>query len=129
MYHRQLYDLFTERCPCLFLSIAGVFPKDVPFLLHALLIRHYWNGAYYPVGGPSEITYQMTRLIERHGGRVLVQAPVTDILCDDKGKAIGECVGGQGMFMESCCVCVLLTRFLCGLVGSVSVLEVYGLCN
>nr|KAG5704661.1 hypothetical protein BaRGS_025303 [Batillaria attramentaria] len=71
----------------------GVLPRDVPFILHALLIRHYWNGAYYPVGGPSEITYHMVNLIDRLGGRVLVQAPVTDILFNDAGKAIGVRVG------------------------------------
>ncbi|KAL8584777.1 hypothetical protein ACOMHN_035696 [Nucella lapillus] len=71
----------------------GVFPCDVPFILHALLIRHYWNGAYYPVGGPSEIAYQMTHIVERHGGRVLVQAPVTQILCNDSGAAVGVRVG------------------------------------
>ncbi|XP_070205983.1 all-trans-retinol 13,14-reductase-like [Littorina saxatilis] len=67
----------------------GVFPNEVPFILHALLIRHYWNGAFYPIGGPSEIAFHMINVIERNGGRVLVQAPVTSILCDDKGTAIG----------------------------------------
>ncbi|XP_076452780.1 all-trans-retinol 13,14-reductase-like [Babylonia areolata] len=67
----------------------GVFPENVPFILHAILIHHYRNGAYYPVGGPSEIAYQMTHIIERHGGRVLMQAPVSEILCSEKGAAIG----------------------------------------
>ena len=118
----QVAALFADRCQYSF--FAGVFPKDVPFILHALLIRHYWNGAYYPVGGPSEITYHMTRIIERHGGRVLVQAPVTDILCDDSRKAIGECVGGQRLSME--CVCIL-PGFLCGLICSISLLELHWL--
>lgn len=71
----------------------GVLPKNVPFILHAILIRHYWNGAFYPVGGPSEIAYQMVNMIERLGGRVLVQAPVTDILCNESGRAHGVRVG------------------------------------
>ena len=84
--------------------VSAVQPKDAPFLLHALLVYHYWNGAFYPVGGPSEIAFQMSRVIEHHGGRVLVQAPVTDILCDDSGRAIGECglwmlTGGRGSVM------------------------------
>ena len=65
--------------------------------MHAIVVRHYWNGAHYPVGGPSEIAHQMACAIERHDGRVLVQAPVTDILCDDSGKAIGECVTFVGL--------------------------------
>lgn len=67
----------------------GVYPKDVPFILHSLLTRHYWGGAYYPHGGPSEIILQMIRIIERHGGKVLVQAPVSKILCNEKGSAVG----------------------------------------
>ena len=73
------------------MCVSGVLPKDVPFFLHALLVYHYWDGAYYPVGGPSEIAYQMVHTIEHLGGRVLVQAAVTDILCDDSGRAVGEC--------------------------------------
>ena len=67
-------------------------------------------------------------IIEPYGGRVLVQAPVTDILGDDRGKAIDECVGGQRLSVESC-VCALFARFLCGLVDSVSLLEICGMCN
>ena len=41
-------------------------------------------------GGSSEIPFQMIKNIERYGGRVLVQAPVTKILTNDKGCAIGK---------------------------------------
>ena len=75
--------------PCA-IPVSGVLPKDAPFFLHAILIHHYWNGSYYPVGGPSEIAYQMATAIEQLGGQVLVQAPVTDILCEDSGTVIGE---------------------------------------
>ncbi|XP_059175978.1 all-trans-retinol 13,14-reductase-like, partial [Physella acuta] len=71
----------------------GIFPKDVPFFLHAVLITHYQKGAYYPMAGSSEIPFHMIQSIEKEGGRVLVQAPVTKILCDGKGRAVGVRVG------------------------------------
>ncbi|XP_005089177.1 all-trans-retinol 13,14-reductase [Aplysia californica] len=73
----------------------GVVPKDVPFLMHSVLITHYISGAYYPVAGTSEIAFYMCDVIQKHGGRVLVQAPVTNILCNDKGRAVGVRVGGK----------------------------------
>ena len=68
--------------------------------MHAIVVRHYWNGAHYPVGGPSEIVHQLVRAIERHGGQVLVQASVTEILCADSGTAIGECGRDSSRFMD-----------------------------
>ena len=52
-------------------------------------MSHYSKGAYYPLGGPSEIAFQIIPIIERYGGRVLVDAPVTQILVDEKGRANG----------------------------------------
>ncbi|KAI8783298.1 all-trans-retinol 13,14-reductase isoform X2 [Biomphalaria glabrata] len=71
----------------------GVFPNEVPFMLHAALIDHYTRGAFYPVGGTSEIAFHMIQSIEKAGGKVLVQAPVTKILCDSSGRVNGVQVG------------------------------------
>ena len=37
--------------------------------------------------------FLLTQSIQHHGGRVLVQAPVTNIICDAKGRAVGVKVG------------------------------------
>ncbi|CAL1538385.1 unnamed protein product [Lymnaea stagnalis] len=71
----------------------GVFPKDAPFILHAILIKHYLNGAFYPKAGTSEVAFHMIQSIQKGGGKVLVQAPVTNILCNGKGRAVGVRVG------------------------------------
>ena len=54
------------------------------------LMYHFMHGGYYPLGGTSEIAYQIIPIIERYGGRVLVGAPVSKILTDDSGRAIGN---------------------------------------
>lgn len=59
-------------------------------MLHAALIDHYTRGAFYPVGGTSEIAFHMIQSIEKAGGKVLVQAPVTKILCDSSGRVNGK---------------------------------------
>ena len=58
--------------------------------MHALLTNHYVCGASYPRGGASEIAFHIIPVIEKSGGKVLVRAPVTEVLFDSKGKAIGE---------------------------------------
>jgi all-trans-retinol 13,14-reductase len=61
----------------------GTAPKEASFLMHAILTRHFMYGAYYPRGGASEIAFQIIPTIERAGGRVLVRAPVREILLND----------------------------------------------
>ena len=58
--------------------------------LYGWLIDHLMHGSSYPLGGTSEIAYQTIPAIERNGGKVLVNAPVTKILMDDSGRAIGK---------------------------------------
>ncbi|KAL3857331.1 hypothetical protein ACJMK2_012009 [Sinanodonta woodiana] len=54
-----------------------------------IIINHYMGGAYYPLGGSSEIAFQMIPIIERYGGKVFVRCPVSEILIDDAGRAVG----------------------------------------
>lgn len=95
----------------------GALPKDTPFLLHALLIKHYLNGSYYPIGGPSEISFQMIQAIERLGGKVFVQAPVTEIIISPQGRAVGECNSVHEENEQILCVCCVevceMYVFLC----------------
>ena len=82
----------------------GSLPKDTSFVMHALLTDHFVNGAYYPVGGASEIAFHIIPVIERGGGRVLVRAPVTNILFDDNSaKVMGVTVkrGNQSVEIKA----------------------------
>ena len=59
----------------------GTPPREAAFLTHALVMNHFWKcGGWYPVGGSSEIALNITPVIERSGGRVLVNADVTRIV-------------------------------------------------
>ncbi|KAK3560095.1 hypothetical protein QTP86_033895 [Hemibagrus guttatus] len=71
---------------------AGVPPKQSSSVINSLLLHHYKRGAYYPKGGASEIPFHITKVIQKHGGRVLVRAPVNHILVNSKGAAYGVTV-------------------------------------
>ena len=66
----------------------GTPPKDTSFVMHALLADHFSHGSYYPEGGGSEIAFHIIPVIERAGGRVLVEARVTNILFDDSNTKV-----------------------------------------
>jgi len=67
----------------------GCPPSKSNFTMQALLNRHFMRaGAHYPVGGASEIAYNIIPVIERAGGRVLVRVNVTNIITKN-GKACG----------------------------------------
>lgn len=74
----------------------GTQPREAPFLMQAILFQHYFNGGYYPIGGASEIAFNIIPVIEKTGGKVLVRANVTDILVDDDNKAQGVKVSKGG---------------------------------
>eukprot|EP00959_Pyramimonas_sp_CCMP1952_P204654 4279441-Pyramimonas_sp.AAC.1 len=33
----------------------GLPPKQAAFVIHAAIVMHYFDGSYYPKGGPNEI--------------------------------------------------------------------------
>ncbi|KAI6652584.1 hypothetical protein LOD99_4369 [Oopsacas minuta] len=71
----------------------GTAPADAPFSMHAILQQHFIQGAYFPVGGPSNVAYHLIQTIRKAGGEVLVRAKCTEILTStDQCKAIGVCV-------------------------------------
>ncbi len=73
----------------------GTDPAESNFFIQSLLLNHYVEGASYPVGGASEIAYNIIPVIERSGGRVLVRAAVQEILHNGK-KAMGVLVKKGG---------------------------------
>ena len=68
----------------------GVAPDKASFFLHAGVFTHYFKGGYYPVDGPRTIARALVPTILKSGGRVLVRAPVAEILLADSGqRALG----------------------------------------
>jgi phytoene dehydrogenase-like protein len=66
----------------------GGAPNRASFGLHATIMRHYLDGAGYPVGGASAIAKGLVPVIESAGGSARAATPVTAILIEDE-KAVG----------------------------------------
>lgn len=63
-------------------------PADGSFAMHAMIMNHFIDGAYYPVGGARTFADAFVPVIRKSGGDVLVRSPVQDILIT-KGRATG----------------------------------------
>jgi all-trans-retinol 13,14-reductase len=62
----------------------GPDPRESSFGMHATVMRHYMQGAYFPVGGADAFAAALVPVIEQGGGEVRTRAPVTDILVDNE---------------------------------------------
>ena len=56
-------------------------------------------GAYFPIGGPSEIPYRIASVIEKAGGCVMVNAPIRQILTSGR-RVTGVRVEKEGMSVD-----------------------------
>lgn len=57
-------------------------PSKVSLLLHSALVMHYLKGAYYPEGGGQVIADRLVEVVCDHGGTILLQTPVEQILVE-----------------------------------------------
>jgi len=71
----------------------GLPPKDVSLPAHAVMIQHYMNGAYYPVGGARRIPAAFLKELRARGGTIELRTRVSEILVE-RGRAVGVKLGG-----------------------------------
>jgi len=69
----------------------GLPPSRSAFGLHAAVVRHYFQGGYFPKGGAGEIAKHTTKVIRECGGVIKIGHEVTKIILSD-GEAVGVCV-------------------------------------
>ena len=67
----------------------GETPSRSSFGAHAIIAADYLEGAMYPVGGAASIARSIVPEIEEHGGQVVVNAEVREILTDEQKRACG----------------------------------------
>ena len=66
----------------------GLPPKESSFFMHATLVKHYFSGGSFPIGGSGQIVETITPIIEKSGGIILINADVKTVLVENN-KAIG----------------------------------------
>ena len=94
---------FSKRLTAIFSYMYGNHgstPEHSPFSFHAANLYHYRDGAYYPVGGPSQIANCVIPIVEAAGGQLAVSTPVEQILIEN-GRAVGVRLLGDGTRIRS----------------------------
>lgn len=66
----------------------GLPPNKASFLVHCMLMAHYFDGGFYPMGGGGGWVKGFTKNIKALGGEIRTQARVNKILVE-QNKAIG----------------------------------------
>lgn len=66
----------------------GLPPSRSSFAMHATLVKHYFAGGAYPVGGSARIAESMVPVIEAVGGQCFTNAEIQEIIVEG-GKAVG----------------------------------------
>ena len=79
---------------------GGPPPSEQSFFIHASILNHFIEGGYYPLCGCGVIAKNIIPIIEEAGGRVLVRAPVEQIIIED-GEACGVIVKGNKIYAKT----------------------------
>jgi len=93
---RNTYDVLSELTDdqdliavlCGQWGDMGLPPKQSTFLVHAMIVRHYLYGGFYPVGGSWKIADSIIPKIQASGGEVFTYARVSQIVVES-GKVRG----------------------------------------
>ena len=73
----------------------GLPPSESSFAMHASVVRHYFNGGAYPIGGSARMFESIQPIIAAAGGLVVTNAEVKQVQTSG-GKAVGvEMADGQ----------------------------------
>ena len=64
-------------------NYGGTTATEISFGVHALIMRHYFNGAYYRVGGAKVFAEALIPVIEKVGGAIRLKAKVQEFLVEN----------------------------------------------
>ncbi len=75
-------------------------PSRSSFGMHAMVARHFYDGAYYPVGGSESFARTLLKTIQEGGSETYVLASVKNVVVEH-GRAIGvDLEGGQRILAD-----------------------------
>jgi all-trans-retinol 13,14-reductase len=66
----------------------GLTPEKSSFAMHASLVRHYFSGGFFPIGGSSQIVETIAPVLEKLGSTILISAEVAEVIVE-KNTAVG----------------------------------------
>jgi len=66
----------------------GLTPKKSSFAMHASLVRHYFSGGFFPIGGSSQIVETIAPVLGKLGSTILISAEVDEVIVENN-TAVG----------------------------------------
>jgi all-trans-retinol 13,14-reductase len=66
----------------------GLPPRQSSFAVHAVIVNHFIDGGYYPVGGADQIAKGLIDSLHKNSGQLRIKADVEEIVIE-KGKVRG----------------------------------------
>lgn len=83
----------------------GLPPKKSAFVMHAMVAKHYLNGAAYPVGGAARIAETIIPVIRASGGEVFTYAGVEEVLIENNRAYGVRLVKGEVLTADAVVSC------------------------
>ena len=78
----------------------GLPPFKASFPIHCVVMNHYFQGGFYPMGGGAGIVKAMTNALKRNGGELRVKQTVKRILIENKHAFGVELANGEQIFSK-----------------------------
>jgi all-trans-retinol 13,14-reductase len=78
----------------------GLPPFKASFPIHCIVMNHYFQGGFYPMGGGAGIVKALTKALKRYGGELRVKQNVKKILIENKQAFGVELAGGKQIFSK-----------------------------
>ncbi len=66
----------------------GLPPAQSSFMIHSMVVKHYFNGGSFPIGGSSRLFDTILPTVQNAGGEVYISAEVKEIIVKNN-KAVG----------------------------------------
>lgn len=79
----------------------GMPPKKSSFFMHASVVRHYFSGGNFPIGGSSRIVETIEPIITKSGGTIVISAEVDSIIIEDDVAKGVKMKDGRKIFAEN----------------------------
>lgn len=79
----------------------GLPPYRASFPVHCVVMYHYFDGAFYPMGGGSGIVKAMTNALKKYGGELRVKQSVKKIIIKNKIACGVELEDGSEIFARN----------------------------
>jgi len=94
----HIKDPLLKAVLCIQCGDHGLPPFKASFPVHCAVMEHYFDGAFYPMGGGAGIVKAMTNALKRNNGEIRTAQRVKRIIVENKTAKGVELEGGEKIF-------------------------------